>query len=45
MSPAKREFVLYLEDMHLSMDRIEEYIGNLNFETFKTQKRIGGNNM
>tara|TARA_Y200000002_G_C22682037_1_gene664494 strand:- start:1063 stop:1179 length:117 start_codon:yes stop_codon:yes gene_type:complete len=38
MSPAKREFILCLEDMHLSMDRIEEYIGNINFENFKTQK-------
>lgn len=40
MSPAKREFILYLEDMHLSMDRIEEYIGNINFETFKTNQLV-----
>jgi len=35
MSPIKREFILYLEDMLLSMDRIEEYLGSLDFEKFK----------
>ena len=27
MSPVKREFILYLEDMLQSMNRIEEYFG------------------
>ncbi len=35
MSPVKREFILYLEDMLQSMDRIEEYIGKLDFRKFK----------
>ena len=36
MSSEKRDFILYLEDMLLSMERIEEYIGSLDFEAFKT---------
>ena len=35
MSPIKREFILYLEDMLHSMDRIEEYLGGLDFRKFK----------
>ncbi|SMO92849.1 Uncharacterized conserved protein, contains HEPN domain [Saccharicrinis carchari] len=35
MSPIKREFILYLEDMFQSMQRIEEYIGDLDFKKFK----------
>ena len=35
MSPNKREFTLYLEDMLQSMQRIEEYIGDLDFRKFK----------
>ena len=35
MSPIKREFILYLEDMLQSMHRIEAYIGDLDFRTFK----------
>ena len=35
MSPIKREFILYLEDMLLSMDRIEEYLSSLDFKKFK----------
>ena len=35
MSPIKREFILYLEDMLHSMDRIEEYLGELDFRKFK----------
>ena len=35
MSPIKREFILYLEDMLLSMDRIEEYLSDLDFKNFK----------
>jgi len=35
MSPGKREFILYLEDMLQSMERIEEYLGDLDFRKFK----------
>lgn len=35
MSPVEREFILYLEDMLQSMDRIEEYLGELDFRKFK----------
>ncbi len=35
MSPIKRDFTLYLEDMFLSMQRIEEYLGDLDFNKFK----------
>ncbi len=35
MSPIKREFILYLEDMLQSMNRIEEYMGDLDFNKFK----------
>jgi len=34
MNPTKREFILYLEDMLQSMERIEEYLGDLNFRKF-----------
>jgi len=32
MSPIKREFILYLEDMFQSILRIEEYLGDLDLE-------------
>ena len=35
MSPIKKEFILYLEDMFQSMQRIEEYLGDLDFKEFK----------
>ena len=35
MNSIRREFILYLEDMFLSMQRIEEYISNLDFNKFK----------
>ncbi len=35
MTPIIREFILYLEDMLLSMFRIEEYLNGLDFEGFK----------
>lgn len=35
MRPSRREFILYLEDMHQSMQRIEEYLGDLDFKKFK----------
>jgi len=40
MSPIKGEFVLYLEDMYLSMQRIEEYIGELNFKEFQINRLV-----
>lgn len=35
MTPIKREYNLYLEDMLTSMLRIEEYIGEIEFREFK----------
>ena len=35
MNPAKRQFILYLEDMLQSMERIDEYIADLDFNKFK----------
>jgi uncharacterized protein with HEPN domain len=35
MNPINREFILYLEDMFQSMQRIEEYLGGLDFKKFK----------
>ena len=35
MSSTQREFILYLEDMLQSMERIEEYLGDLDFRNFK----------
>jgi uncharacterized protein with HEPN domain len=35
MTPIKREYNLYLEDMLTSMLRIEEYIGDMSFREFK----------
>jgi uncharacterized protein with HEPN domain len=35
MSPIERDYLLYLKDMLLSMERIEEYIANLDFRKFK----------
>ena len=35
MNPIKREYILYLEDMFQSMQRIEEYLGDLEFKKFK----------
>ena len=35
MSPTKREYILYLEDMFQSMQRIEEYLDNLDYKQFK----------
>jgi len=35
MSPAARTYLLYLEDMLLSMQRIEEYVEGLDFVSFK----------
>lgn len=35
MSPIKREFIFYLEDMLQSMERIEKYLGDFDFKKFK----------
>ena len=35
MKPQDRDHITYLEDMLLSMERIQEYISGLNFTTFK----------
>lgn len=35
MTQDKREFMLYLEDMLQSMDRIQEYLGTMDFRHFK----------
>ncbi len=35
MRPIEREYILYLEDMRQSMERIEEYLGDLDFTHFK----------
>lgn len=35
MKPSERDFILYLEDILLSMDRIQEYISGLDFQHFK----------
>jgi len=34
MNAMNREYILYLEDMLLSMERIEEYLGGLEFNQF-----------
>jgi uncharacterized protein with HEPN domain len=40
MTPIKREYILYLEDMFQSMDRIEEYMGDLDFKGFKKTRIV-----
>ncbi len=35
MSPVKRDYILYLEDMLQAIDRIEEYLTGLDFSKFK----------
>jgi uncharacterized protein with HEPN domain len=40
MSPVKREFILYFEDMLQSMNRIEEYLGELDFRKFKMNNLV-----
>ncbi|HKK10963.1 MAG TPA: DUF86 domain-containing protein [Bacteroidales bacterium] len=35
MSPIKRAYILYLEDMLQSMNRIEEYLRDMDFKEFK----------
>jgi uncharacterized protein with HEPN domain len=40
MSPLKREFILYLEDMLLSMERIDEYLDRREFKDFKINHMV-----
>ena len=40
MSPIKREYILYFEDMLQSMNRIEEYLHGIDFKKFKTTYMI-----
>lgn len=40
MSPVKREFLLYLEDMLQSMERIEAYLGDFDFEKFQNNNLV-----
>ena len=35
MKPSERDSILYLEDIVLAMDRIQEYITGLDFQNFK----------
>ncbi len=35
MKPSDRDFILYLEDIVLSMQRVQEYITGLDFKHFK----------
>lgn len=35
MKPEDRDYILYLEDMLASMDRIKEYLGDMEFNKFK----------
>lgn len=35
MKPSERDQVLYLEDIVLSMERVQEYIAGLDFQHFK----------
>lgn len=40
MSPIQREYILYLEDMFQSMQKIEEYLGDLDFKKFKRSPMV-----
>jgi len=40
MTPVDRDYNLYLEDMLTSMQRIEEYIGDMEFRKFKMNYMI-----
>lgn len=40
MSPINRTYILYLEDMLHSMERIDEYLGNLDFKGFKKNNMV-----
>ncbi len=40
MKPTDRKYTLYLEDMLISMERIGEYIGDLDFIHFKQNSMI-----
>ena len=40
MSPVRRQFILYLEDMLQSMEKIEVYLNKLNFSEFKKNSMV-----
>lgn len=40
MKPEDRKYGFYLEDMLISMERIQEYIGDLDFIQFKQRYMI-----
>jgi len=35
LKPSERETIVYLEDIFLSIERVQEYIGDLDFQHFK----------
>lgn len=35
MKPSERNYILYLKDMLLSMQRVQEYVAELDFQHFK----------
>lgn len=40
MSPIRREYILYLEDMYQSMERIDEYLSDIEFNGFRMNYMI-----
>ena len=40
MTPTQRNYILYLEDMLLSMTRIKEYIKDVDFKNFKLNNMV-----
>jgi len=40
MNSYRREYILYLEDIFTSMSRIEEYLGDLDFKTYKSNNML-----
>jgi uncharacterized protein with HEPN domain len=40
LKPKSGDSLLYLEDIHLAMERIQEYIAGLNFQRFKLDYKI-----
>jgi uncharacterized protein with HEPN domain len=40
MTSKKRNYRIYLEDIHLSMTRIIEYVGDMSFDSFKQNHLI-----
>ena len=40
MKPKERKYGFYLEDMHISMERIQEYVSGLEFIQFKQKHMV-----